>query len=137
MFIVSQLYIDLNRHASPDLRDLIFAISTGLTGIAIHFFKEIHRIKNSEKLRHLFNSFELLMLISSPTFASFKLLRETYQDPNFNLLIAAIAILVWYVITIIRTNNVEGKGAFAVSSLLYAFFMLAIGITVWMIMLFR
>ena len=138
MYFVSQWYGDAYRNASEELRDVYYAVSSGTIALALHFIKDIKPIRKSEQVRMIFDSFELLLLIMTPIFSTFKILKEL---PNYNpewlLVLSTAGIFSWYVVTVYRTSSKFGKTAFFISSQLYAGLLSVVGIAVWLIMVFK
>lgn len=128
-------YSNMYREASEEFQDLYFAIGTALAGLLFYLLRDNPKFQN-QKL--IMGSSELLMLIMSPTFAAFKILREAFPSNPYAIIIPTIiALSSWYFVTIFRTSKVESKdekGTFSLTMLVYWGFVLALIPFIWLAM---
>lgn len=138
MIVFAVFYTETVRSSTQEMRYLYFAIVVSISGIFLHFFKKIPQIKKDKSLEMWFDYVELLALVASPIAISFEILTKWYPDnTDYQILIATGAIILWFIVTMWRTNRredkEEGKVTETFSSLLYAFILFAIGLGVWLV----
>jgi hypothetical protein len=103
----AKIYSNTFQTASEDFQSLYFAIGIAFGGIAFHFLKNHPKLQNQ---KITMETSELLMLIMSPTYVSFKILKETFHNDPYPIIITIIlALSSWYIVTLIRTSKLETK----------------------------
>jgi len=117
-------YQDVYRNAAEEYQNLYAAIGAGIVGIILHSLKYFESLKLTKQVQLTIDSIELLLLVISPTTASFTILRKQFPgDIAPILIIFGFMLGIWYVITLYRTtrkeNLVVGRAAFVLSNYLY------------------
>ena len=103
-------YQDTYRNATEDFQNLYFAIGAGAAGTILHFLKNHDSIKTKKPTQMMVDSFEFLLLVITPTIASFTILKTYFPKDVYPLLIVlGIVLSLWYFITIIRTSRIDDK----------------------------
>ena len=135
MIIFSKFYIDINMNSTQEIRDLIYAISADVTALAIHFLKEWRFVKNNESVYVMFSSLELLVLIMAPILGTFQIIRHDY--PQLVVILSAIGVFSWWIITVYRTTSQHGKATFELASIMYAGLLAYVGIAALIVSLIK
>ena len=103
-------YQDTYRNTTEDFQNLYFAIGAGITGTILHFLKNHKEVKLKKPAQIMIDSLQFLLLVITPTTASFTILKQQFPNDVYPLLILlGIVLSLWYFITLWITNKQENK----------------------------
>jgi len=134
MYFFSQEYMEFSQNATEDQRYLVTAIMTGSIALGLHISKDYKKIKNNASVQLSLYSLELLLLVITPILSIFQIFLK--EHPTQMLILLAAGVVSWWIVVVIKTDNVSGKSAFVSSIQIFGSMLAVMALFAWLLPFF-